>query len=105
MIIPTLLRNQELAPPRVTVRLEEPRVSSAQPPQREISYMLSAAAVSRKFAEMLLVDRARALDVGYQGRSFQFCAADRDMILSIRAATVQEFAVALTELFAAPDGG
>lgn len=105
MIIPTLLRSQDQAAQAddmpVTQGLSrafcEPRTVCA--PQREISYLLSAAVVNRRFAECLLTDRARALDVGYQGRAFQFSRADREQILGIRASTVQEFAAELAHLF------
>ena len=105
MIIPTLFRSQDVAPqgdnPRAALDATRKPCAArtAPPPQSEISYLLSAAVVNRRFAECLLTDRAHALDVGYQGRRFQFSRADRERILGIRAATFQEFAGELGKLF------
>ncbi len=71
-------------------------LSSSNP---EISYLLSAAIVSKKFAKMLLQDPEIALEKGYQGRKFNVSAKEREVIMAIRAATLQEFAAGLIGQF------
>ena len=105
MIIPTLLRNQDVASQEESQRRTDDaarkarNVRTAPPAQKEVSYLLSAAVVNRRFAECLMTDRAQALDIGYAGRRFQFSHADRERILGIRASTFQEFAGELHKLF------
>ncbi|MEZ4559129.1 MAG: hypothetical protein R2854_22280 [Caldilineaceae bacterium] len=72
MIIPTLLRNQDVAPQEESQRRTDDaarkarNVRTAPPAQKEVSYLLSAAVVNRRFAECLMTDRAQALDIGYR---------------------------------------
>jgi hypothetical protein len=65
--------------------------------QREVSRLLSAAIVSQSFAESLLRKPAEAIDAGYQGYEYQFGLAERQVIGSIYASTIQEFAVELVD--------
>jgi hypothetical protein len=61
----------------------------------ELSRLLSAAVVSSKFAQMLLTDRERTLDAGYLGELFELSPTERELVLSIRARTLSEFAAGL----------
>ena len=91
------------APGRTVERVP---LDSQSPPhnrEHEISRLLSAALVSRDFAELLLRHPAAALAQGYQGVQFRFCAEDSAAIALIRAASVQDFAVELAALFRAHD--
>ena len=71
--------------------------------RREISRLLSAAVVSRTFAKALLTNPKQALESGYQGQSFRFSSAEIEMISSIHASNLQEFAEAVTGLTALDD--
>ena len=62
----------------------------------EFSRLLSAAVVSSRFRQMLLLDPARALAEGYLGERFDFDAADHEIMLSIQASTLQEFVLEFT---------
>jgi hypothetical protein len=66
--------------------------------RREISCLLSAAIVSRSFAQELLTNPEQALRLGYQGRSFHFSPSEIKLISSIHASSLREFAKTLTEL-------
>jgi hypothetical protein len=62
---------------------------------REINRMLTAAVVSRKFCQLLLADPLLAMRSGYNGESFQLAADEIDLLLSIRATTLPDFAAQL----------
>lgn len=72
---------------------------SQRSPNPAISHLLSAAIVNRRFAQILLNDPARALENGYQGEKFDISDEERAAIVSIRAATLQEFAVGIIGRF------
>lgn len=63
---------------------------------RELSRLLSAAVVNRRFCRLLLTNPSSALSIGYNGESFRLEQEDRDLILSIRAKNLSEFARQLT---------
>ena len=64
---------------------------------REVSRLLSAAVVNQKFCRLLLSNPATALAKGYHGESFRLGKEERDLILSIRANDLAEFARQLAE--------
>ena len=66
----------------------------------EVSCLLSAAIVNKRFAKTLLQDPALALEKGYQGRKFNISPSEREIIVAIRATTLQEFAAGLIGQFA-----
>jgi uncharacterized protein YciW len=63
----------------------------------EISRLLTAAVVNEKFQRLLLCDPARALAAGYNGEHFRLSHADRELVLNIRASSIQDFARKLIE--------
>ncbi len=63
----------------------------------ELSRLLSAAVVSEKFCELLLANPASALVAGYSGESFLLETADLELVLSIRATDLSDFALQLTK--------
>jgi len=58
----------------------------------EISRLLTAAVVNRRFCQLLLANPAYALDNGYNGEAFLLESEARDRVLSIRARNLAEFA-------------
>ncbi len=58
----------------------------------ELSRLLTAATVSKKFRHLLLTNPAQALANGYNGEVFHLDAQDLDRIMSIQALTLREFA-------------
>jgi hypothetical protein len=57
--------------------------------------MLTAAVVSRKFCQLLLADPLLAMRNGYNGETFQLSTDEIDLLLSIRATTLRDFAAQL----------
>jgi hypothetical protein len=62
----------------------------------ELSRLISAAVVSSEFCDLLLTDPASALAAGYDGQSFCLEAEDQELVLSIRATSLTDFALQLT---------
>jgi len=65
---------------------------------RELNRLVTAAVVSKRFCELLLDDPAEAISAGYSGESFLLTAKELDLVLSIQAATLQEFVMQLLDL-------
>ncbi len=63
---------------------------------KELSRLLSAAVVNQRFCKLLLTNPASALAAGYNGESFRLGKEERDLILSIEAKSLAEFARQLT---------
>ena len=59
--------------------------------------VFAAAVVNQRFRRTLLMNPAKAL-LGYGNERFDFTPAERELILSIRAATLEEFADQVQEL-------
>ncbi|MEZ4678633.1 MAG: hypothetical protein R2932_30900 [Caldilineaceae bacterium] len=57
-----------------------------------INQLLAAAVINKKFRHMLLTNPRAALAAGYQGESFTLSPAEKELVLQIKAATLQEFA-------------
>lgn len=57
-----------------------------------------AAVVNLKFRHLLLTDAAQAITLGYQGETFHFSPSERQLLLSIKARTLEEFALKLVTL-------
>jgi hypothetical protein len=77
-----------------TLQAPIPLVISTQPsgPHPEISRLLAAAVVDRKFRQCLLQDPVRALNKGYRGKRFAFTKSERDLICSVQAQSLAELA-------------
>ena len=63
----------------------------------EISRLLTAAVINKKFCKMLLNDPAKALDKGYYGEAFRLAKDEKEELTSIHAKSLVEFATQLTE--------
>lgn len=57
----------------------------------ELSRLIAAAVVNQRFRQTLLTNPANALK-GYGRETFNFTPTERELILSIRATTLEEFA-------------
>lgn len=62
---------------------------------REISRLLTAAVINRRFCQMLLANPAKALANGYNGEAFWLEAAVRERVLAIQAQDLADFAAQL----------
>ena len=60
--------------------------------RREVSRLLTAAVVNKRFCKLLLSNPASALASGYNGESFSIEREEKDFIVSIQAKTLAEFA-------------
>ena len=65
---------------------------------RELNRLVTAAVVSKRFCELLLNDPAGAIAAGYDGEAFLLTAEEQDLVLSIQASTLGEFARQLLDL-------
>jgi hypothetical protein len=63
---------------------------------KELSRLISAAVVSREFCNLLLADPAVALATGYNGEAFHLATEEQELITSIRATSLADFAKQLT---------
>ncbi|MGD2158963.1 MAG: hypothetical protein PVG32_18935 [Anaerolineales bacterium] len=69
-----------------------PEISSTSMNASELSRLINAAVVNQRFRRLLLSDPARALVDGYNGEGFRLDAEILDLVLSIRASDLTEFA-------------
>jgi hypothetical protein len=63
---------------------------------KELSRLISAAVVNREFCNLLLADPAVALATGYNGEAFHLATEEQELITSIRATSLADFAKQLT---------
>jgi hypothetical protein len=63
---------------------------------RELSRLLTAAVINREFCNLLLANPALAVATGYNGQSFQLASEEEELILSIHATSLADFATQLT---------
>jgi len=64
----------------------------------ELSRILAAAVVNKRFCSMLLANPVQALTRGYGGESFNLKADEREKLSAIRASSLSEFAAELAHL-------
>jgi len=65
----------------------------------ELSRLLAAAVINPEFCHILLDNPEQALKSGFQGEDFLFTEEERDLILSIRAASLADLANQLARTF------
>jgi hypothetical protein len=70
--------------------------SNPLPNGKELSRLITAAVVSQEFCHLLLTDPAVAMSTGYNGQSFQLAIEEEELVLSIRATSLADFAKQLT---------
>ncbi len=71
----------------------------------DLNRVLTAAVVNRRFCNLLLSDPQAALRNGYNGETFQLSESERQIVMSIRADSLQEFASQLVAEFTSDDRG
>jgi hypothetical protein len=59
---------------------------------QELSRLLTAAVINKKFRKLLLTEPAAALDSGYNGEPFRLASEEKDRVLAIRARSLADFA-------------
>jgi hypothetical protein len=59
---------------------------------RELSRLLTAAVVNRRFCQLLLSNPETALASGYHGEAFRLGSEEKKRILSIQAQSLADFA-------------
>jgi hypothetical protein len=64
--------------------------------RKELSRLLTAAVINREFCNLLLANPALAVATGYNGQSFQLATEEEELILSIHATSLADFAAQLT---------
>lgn len=64
----------------------------------ELTRLISVAIISRRFRDLLLHDPATALDDGFHGQQFSLTPEERNMVISIQAASLTDFAAQLAHL-------
>ena len=64
-------------------------------PGRQLGRLLAAAVVNSSFCDLLLRDAGKAISSGFQGERFFLTNEELDLVLSIRAASLVEFACQL----------
>lgn len=62
----------------------------------ELSRLVTAAVVNKKFCDLLLTSPAAALAAGYNGESFHLRPEEQEVVISIRASSLTDFAIQLT---------
>ena len=65
----------------------------------ELSRLLAAAVINPEFRHLLLDEPELALKNGFQGEDFLFTEEERELILSIRAASLADLASQLARTF------
>jgi hypothetical protein len=87
---PTITGQRPYADLSATV--SQPSVSS-----KEINRLLTAAVVNRRFRQLLLADPLAALHNGYNGENFRLTLDEVNLVQSIHATTLPDFAAQLLE--------
>ena len=61
----------------------------------ELSRLVTAAVVNQKFCNLLLASPTVALSAGYNGESFHLTSEEQNLVISIRASSLTDFATQL----------
>ena len=61
-----------------------------------LSRLVTAAVINQQFCDLLLASPTTALASGYSGESFDLTPEERELVLSIRASSLTDFAAQLT---------
>ena len=69
-------------------------------PSGAVSRLLAAAVINRGFRDLLLTDPAQALAQGYQGETFPLDIKEKNLVLSIQADSLSDFA---SQIISDPD--
>ncbi len=74
-------------PPRINLNIK-----TTPSPKEGVSRIFAAAIVNRQFCQMLLQDPHTAVQRGYLGETFSLSKEELDVIVSIRAESLPDFA-------------
>jgi hypothetical protein len=66
-------------------------------PGKELSRLITAAVINREFCKLLLADPAMAIESGYDGEPFDLAVEEQELIFSITASSLADFAEQLTK--------
>jgi len=62
-------------------------------PSANLSRLITAAVINQSFRSLLLSNPEKALTTGYNGETFRLDRDERELVLSIRATSLSDFAV------------
>jgi hypothetical protein len=62
-------------------------------PSANLSRLITAAVINQSFRSLLLSNPEKALTTGFNGEAFRLDRDERELVLSIRATSLSEFAV------------
>jgi hypothetical protein len=68
-----------------------------QVPSANISRLISAAVVNQRFCKLLLTNPEKAIASGYNGETFRLDRKEQELILSIQASSLADFAVKVSK--------
>jgi len=88
-----LLTNTVSVSPAMYYESIKPKING-----KEISRLIMAAVVNKGFCQMLLNNPKRALTSGYKGETFALGAEEQDLIVSIQAESLPDFAAQISKL-------
>jgi hypothetical protein len=86
MITAHLIPSQGLTPAPARVEYSE---------RRALSRLIAAAVINQRFCSLLLANPSAAINQGFNGESFELSPQAKELVLSIHAASLAEFANAL----------
>lgn len=69
------------------------RVTSSPRNEKELSRLISAAVINKNFCDLLLTNPAKAISAGYNGEKFSLANEEQDLIYSIHAVSLADFAM------------
>jgi hypothetical protein len=80
--------------PSAIMRERQPKLRSpdVSPDSRALNGLICAAVVNQKFHDLLLGDPTTALQTGFNGEQFLLTAEEQELVLSIQAASLADFA-------------
>jgi len=62
-------------------------------PSANISRLITAAVINQSFRHLLLTNPEKAINTGFNGESFRLERDEKDLVLSIQATSLADFAV------------
>ncbi len=68
-----------------------------QGPSANISRLITAAVVNQGFCRLLLSNPEQAISSGYNGETFRLDRHERELVLSIQASSLADFAVKISK--------
>ncbi len=66
-------------------------------PSANISRLITAAVVNQGFCRLLLTNPEKAISSGYNGETFRLDGREKELILSIQASSLADFAVKVSK--------